>query len=415
MIFLTFLTRDVRNRKKNQKKKSKNKSLTKSKSYLNFSNGEKYLNQITPVQSPFEYRYSQNKKIKYLKNLKQCSYSQNKIESFLDRVKRSQIMREFHINSIRNKTLEDETKEMSNLPEINKKSLILLKNNNRKPLYQQRPLIEEKKLDKNFQDFYEQSLKENQPNTFTPRNNQNLGQKLNKFYEEKMKWKNYIAQKNSNRKINQEQIFEEYIDNFSFRPSLNKNSINIINKLSEKKISENKRNNIFFENKESIEKFRIKLKPLMTNIYSENIYKINKNNKNHGLKRTLSEININHVNNFNIDKNSNNNNNLKTNRNHTSKNKIKINYKINEKKYCNIEAKNKIRKETTKEYVCKSPRDNYILEKLKGINNKNFLVKELEDLYKVNIRPGTSWNYDVINNITSTKNSDRFLGEIYNN
>ena len=64
----------------------------------------------------------------------------------------------------------------------------------------------------------------------------------------------------------------------------------------------------------------------MTNIYSENIYKINKNNKNHGLKRTLSEININHVNNFNIDKNSNNNNNLKTNRNHTSKNKIKINY-----------------------------------------------------------------------------------------
>ncbi len=396
-------------------KKSKNKSPKKSNSYLHYSNGKEYLNQITPVQSPFEYRYLQKKIVKSIKNLKRCS-SQKKFETFLDRVKRSQIMKDFHINNIRNKILESETKEMSSRPEINKISIILLKNNNRKPLYQQGPLNEDKKLEKKFQKFYEQSLKDSQSNTFTPRNNQISGKNFNKFYDEEMKWKNYIAQKNSDRKLNEEQIIKEYLDTFRFKPSLNQNSINIINKLAEKNISEKKRNDIFFESgndRESIEKFKLKIKPLMTNIYSENIYKIYINKKNHGLKRTLSEININHVNNFNIDNNNNDNNNLKKNKNQTNKNKIKINYKINEKKYCKLEAKNKIKKEGIKQQEYKTPRDYYIWSKLKGINNKNILDKELEDLYKVNIRPGTSWNYDVINKVTAIKKSDQFLDNIY--
>ena len=117
-------------------KKSKNKSPKKSNSYFHYSNGKEYLNQTTPIQSAFEYRYLQKRIVKSIKNLKRYS-SQKKFETFLDRVKISQVMKDFHINNIRNKILESEIKEMSNRPEINKISIILLKNNNRKPLYQQ--------------------------------------------------------------------------------------------------------------------------------------------------------------------------------------------------------------------------------------------------------------------------------------
>ena len=62
-----------------------------------------------------------------MKNLKKCSFSQPKFESFLERVKEKQNNKEFHINNIRCKSLENEMSEINIYPEINKTSFLLLK------------------------------------------------------------------------------------------------------------------------------------------------------------------------------------------------------------------------------------------------------------------------------------------------
>ena len=353
-------------------------------------------------------------KTKPLKNLKKNSYSQTKFESFLERVKDKQKKKEIHINNIRSKSLESETSEMHNYPEISKISLSLLKKNNRKPLYQQKPLNEEKQLEKNFQDFYNKTLKDNLTNTYiimspkTNKNKDNLGEKYNKFYEDKMKWKKIVEQKNKNRKLNNEQEYEEYLDNFPFKPSLNKNSINIANKLYRNRSIANTVNNNFYENgndKETLEKFKIKIKPLINNIYNDNNYRIYLNKKNHhAFRRTVSEININKINNYNID-----NNNCKIKKNHNNRNKVKINYKINEKKYLKQNVGGTNKKGEIKNIYDIKEKDYNLWNQLEGIKSQKVSDKVKQDLYKLNVRPGTSWNYDVINKITPSRKCERLI------
>ena len=398
-------------------------------SQLNTKGGDNIIssNNLGVQTTTSQSAYIQNLKNKYLKtqkeskkkkntkpskNLKKNSHSQIKFESFLERVKDKQKKKEIHINNIRSKSIESEISEMNNHPEISKISLSLLKKNNRKPLYQQKPLNEEKQLEKNFQDFYNKTLKNNLTNTYimmSPKTNKNnLGEKYNKFYEDNMKWKNIVEQKNKNRKLNNEQEYEEYLDNFPFKPSLNKNSINLANKLYRNRSIVNTVNNNFYENgndKETLEKFKIKIKPLINNIYNDNSYRIYLNKKNHhAFRRTLSEININKINNYNIK-----NNNFKINKYKNNRNKVKINYKINEKKYLKQNGDGTNKKGEIKNIYDLKEKDYNLLNQLEGIKSQKVSDKVKQDLYKLNVRPGTSWNYDVINKITSLRKCERLI------
>ena len=308
-------------------------------------------------------------------------------------------MKELHINNIRCRSLEGETSEILTHPKINKTSLNLLKN--RKPLYQEKPLKEEKNLEKNFKDFYARTFKENQTNTYFEKyqknknKNKNMINKYNKFYEDKIKWKKNVEQKNKNRKLNIDQEYDEYIDNFSFKPSLDKNSIYIANKLNRNRSIENFSNNNFFESGndvETLEKFKTKLKPIIKSFYNYNNHQPMLNRKNGKFRRTLSEIN------FNPKININNGN--RDNKFIKKKNKPKINYKINEKKYIKIRGDDKYKIKDMNYNLNINEKDYYLLEQIEGINNKKKSNYENQDLYKLNVRPGAAWNNEVINKIT---------------
>ena len=366
----------------------------------------KYLNSLKKNQKMI--------KSKTMQNLKKCSFSQPKFESFLERVKEKQKNKEFHINNIRCKSLENEMSEMNIHPEINKRSLILLKKRNRKPLYQQKPLNEEKNLDKNFQNFYEKSLKENQTNTFNIKNHKyknnknNAEEKYNKFYEEKIKWKKNVEQKNKNRKLNIEQEYQEFIDNFPFKPYINKKSINIVNKLNKKKSIENNCCNNFYENgnsRESLDKFKTKLKPIINeyyNIKNNNPYLFKKNKT---FKRTYSEINFKQINDIDDVINNNKIKNIK------NKNifKPKINYKLNEKKYINSKNKDKNKNGELNNNLKTNEKEYYLMNQIEEINKQKIIKNERENLYKLNVRPGSAWNKEVVNKITPLRQYDQII------
>ena len=355
-------------------------------------------------------------KSKTMQNLKKCSFSQPKFESFLERVKEKQKNKEFHINNIRCKSLENEICEMNIHPEVNKRSLLLLKKRNRKPLYQQKPLNEEKNLDKNFQNFYEKSLKENQTNTYSIKNlkyknnKNNIEEKYNKFYEDKMKWKKNVEQKNKNRKLNIEQEYQEFIDNFPFKPYINKKSINIVNKLNRKKSIDNNCTNNFYENgndRETLDKFKTKLKPIINDYYN------NKNNnpkfgkKNKTFRRTLSETYFNQI--INLDDAINNNKMKNIKNKNKNKYKPKINYKINEKKYLISKNNDKNKNCELINNLKTSEKEYCLMKQIEVINKQKKIKNEGEDLYKLNVRPGGAWNKEVVNKITLLRQCDHIV------
>ena len=356
-------------------------------------------------------------KSKTMKNLKKCSFSQTKFESFLERTKERQKKKEFHLNNMKCKSLENEISEMNTHPEISKKSLKLLKNNKaRKPLYQQKPLIEENNLDKNFKNFYNKTLRENQTNTFNEKYKMhkmknNLKDIYNKFYEDKIKWKKFVEQKTKNRKLNIEQENEEFIETFPFKPHINKTSLDIVKKLNRNRSIENFGFNNFYENgneRESLDKFKAKLKPIINDYYNykNNYPKIRKKYKI--LKKNLSEINIHQIIKSDRDSNEINKNN-RINKNKLNKKKPKINYKLTEKKYLNYKNKDKLKND---ELFNLNGKDYYLLKQLERTKNTKKVKNKGEDLYKLNIRPGTAWNKDTINKITPLKECDTLIEEL---
>ena len=329
-------------------------------------------------------------------------YSQQSFDDFLERVKEKQKTKEMHINNLRCKSLQTTMLENHRQPSIGKKSIMLLKkNNSRKPLYQQTPLNKEKSMEKTFQNFYEGILKYNLTNTFSISNPKKTKIDYNKFYEEKMNWKKYVEEKNKSQRLKGIKKYEEYLNNIPFKPSLDQNSINIANNLYKNRSIEK----IDFydggNDEYTINKFKTKIKPLISSIYNNNNYKIALYKKSRPFKRIFSEININEINNYN--------NSCKFCKNKTNKSKIKINYKLNEKKY--LKSTNDIvnkrqEKMNGNEKVCHS-KNQY--ENMKEVKKSN---KCKPDIYKLNIRPGTAWNYNVINEITHLKHSEKFIEEL---
>ena len=165
------------------------------------------------------------------------SFSQKDFDIFLEKEKVQQRKKGFHINDIRSKSLEGKFNDFSNTSHFYKKSFICISSIKRRPLYQKRPLDEEKNLEKNYKEFYNRALKENQTNSlikYSPCDEINLDEKYNNFYKDKIKWKENVEKKNNIRKLKMEQKYESFIDGLSFKPKLNKNSLYMANKLKRK-------------------------------------------------------------------------------------------------------------------------------------------------------------------------------------
>ena len=354
-----------------------------------------------------------NSKPKYL-NLKRKAFSQKKFGSFLERVKEKQADREIHLNNIRSKSSGEENIPNYNQPEICKGSVLLLKHSNRKPLYQEKPLNEEANLEKCFKDFYNRSLKENQTNSLlikSPLSKNDLDEKYNNFYKDKIKWKNNVEQKNKNRKLNKEQELDHCIEEFSFKPALNKKSLNMANRLNRNRSIDNIYNNNFYENGndiETLDKFKTRLKPIMNNIYNYNNHIPYLNKRSLGLKRTISEVYL-----------AQRNNDLD--RTKKRKKKMKINYKLNEKKFSK-QKNNEINKNKNEEISNKNIIKNNINSHINQTDHNNKLFKKInmcedeeekgnkkQELYKLNVREGSAWNVEMLNKIKGEKKYNNII------
>ena len=402
---------------------------TTNKSNLNLSNSQENLVsstnniQMTTAQST----RIQNLKKKYLNssknsnskskpkflNLKRKAFSQKRFDTFLERVKEKQTIKEMHLNNIRSKSSEKENIPNYTHSGICKGSVLLLKHSNRKPLYQKKPLNEEGNLEKCFKDFYNRTLKENQTNSLlikSIKNKNDLDEKYNNFYKDKIKWKNNVEQKNKNRKLNREQELDHCFEEFSFKPALNKRSLNMANRLNRNRSIDNIYNNNFYENGndiETLDKFKTRLKPIMNNIYNYNNHMPYLNKRSLGLKRTMSEIYLNQRNNdlAKIKK---------------KNKKMKINYKLNEKKFSKQKI-NDINKDKNEGINNKDAIKNNInshiqignnyklFKKINMCENEDQKENKKQELYKLNVREGSAWNVETINKIKGGKKYNNII------
>lgn len=345
------------------------------------------------IKHQFQYHEYKDKKKPKNKKLKRNLSPKSRLEKFLNSIKEHQIKKEQKIKNIRNKSLESETSEMKKCPKISEHSQILLKTIKRKPLYQRNPLNEEEKLDeksKNF--FYSINYDDKKYKSFiinTPLNIIIIEEKYKKIYDDNINWKKNIEEKNI-KKRNKNKELEENIENYTFKPKLNRNSINIIDRLNRNKTIDYEINDGLYENeKEMIDKLKLNLKPILNHYYNNNINFISK--RSAFLIRTLSDNKIrkNEYHNYNYKK-----------KVIIKDKKMKMNYKMNENKYKRNkkeekkELKDNIKKKTD---LDKKGKDNSLLKKIRELQREKGEKKK--ELYKLNVREGAAWNLEAINNI----------------
>ena len=264
-------------------------------------------------------------------------------------------------------------------PKISQKPIEIAKKLERFPLYENPPLNEIKFVSKSFQYFYDCNKDEQNKNSTNNKkvktfSIKEIEKKFANFYEDNLKWKKNIMQANENiRKLKEAQLNED-ISKIPFKPNLNKKSLKMANLI---KISYSQN---FYEerlNKEKLDIFKLKIKPIMLNKFrnkSEFITKkkthYNKINNRLLLNKSTSynnfknKINIGVIHIDKIEKTIYKNNEKKSNFNNKKKNKILDFKKANE------EEKNE------KKRIC----------------------------YKLNVRQGGAWNQNVVNNIVFKKN-----------
>ena len=226
-------------------------------------------------------------------------------------------------------------------------------------------------------------------------NNRTLDEKFSKFYESNLRWKKDIEERNTIKRKSIDKEYEQYLGNYSFTPTLNKNSIIIIESKNKTNEYNNDINDLYYDedyyDKEKIERMKIKLKPYINSYYSMNMHYMYRKKM---LNKTASDKEMR--------KNMYHNSNYKMNKNLKNKS-YKINYKTDEKMYKkkeehkNISVNEKQKKQSKKLDLNKRGNDYYLLIKIKELNKeKNNKKKEL---YKLNIRQGTAWNLEAVNNV----------------
>ena len=400
---------------KNSRKKSyqSKSSLNKYKSFQTlaskFSNSMKEINKRIINIS--------NKLIDKSKN-KNKNLSNIKIEPIYKRLFESKKNKERSMNNLRAKFLEKENSEFSHHPKISKNSLFLIKKKYDKNALYQRSQMKEKKLEKNFSDFYTKTLKENLSCSFFEKSFNHSREKNSRFYENNINWKNGIEQKIKNEKIKKEQNQQNIINKYKFKPTMNKYSLNMMKKndieehkeLNIKKIDLYNDKDIEENNKrKSLDKYKAKLKNIINNIYNDNGFNSNMHKKKIKMKRTNSNINL-------FNKNMNINKKLYKNKNMIKKSNSKMKTK-NRKNEVKKEEENKAKEEKINKKDIngnfnKINKYTYIFEKNKKIRKKrNEKQKEndIYELYKINVNDGSAWMQQTLNNIPFDKKYKKLI------
>ena len=394
------LNKVVINNKNNNKPmfqtKNKNKNYVTSKLSFNKNNNNSISSpnsKLSQIQSFLNKNKNNSIKNKSKKNFNiKANYN-----SFLDNLKVYEEKREKKMNNLRNKSLAKTNSEIRNKPKISKISNLLMKNIKREPLYQKKPFDEEKNLDKNFEQFYSKNFNDNSNSTIlkSPKMNEKIiEEKFSKFYEDNIKWKKNLEEINNNKRNNKIKQNEDKIGNYTFRPTLDKNSIYIVDKLNRNRTIDYDLNNIYeYENqKELLMKMKTRLKPMINNIRNLSISRPYISKKSSLMKRTLSDIYITKRNNNNIL--------CKTVRNKEHKINFKENRKDKNKNYKENKEEKKEEKSLNKK-LNKKRKGNDLLAKINKLKNEK--ENKQKELYKINVRQGTAWNQEVINNIIPRK------------
>lgn len=372
---------------------SSNKNFASSK--LSFNKKSNCISSPNQKLSRIQTFLNKNKNNHIKKKSKKNQYEKANFNSFLDNLKYYQDKREKNMNNLRNKSLEKENSQIRNKPKISKNSDLLMKHIKREPLYQKRPFNEKKNLDKKFENFYSKNYDSNSSSAIlkSPKmNDKKIEEKFSKFYEDNIKWKKNLEEINNHIRNNNIKKYEDKIGVYTFRPTLDKNSIYIVDKLNRNRTIEYDINNIYeYENqKELLDKLKTRLKPMLNNIRNLSIGRPYINKKSSLMKRTLSDIYI--------SKRNNNYNNLSK----TTRNKeCRINFKEKEKKDKSKNYKEKNEEKSINKKSNKKKKESDLLDKINKLKNEK--ENKQKELYKINVRQGTAWNQEVINNIIPRK------------
>jgi hypothetical protein len=396
-----------------------------------------------------------NKKDKNLKNSGKIIYRNE--DRFWNKIKHYIALKNEHLSQLtyRYKITNSNCGDNRTSKKLNKSSVLL--SNRRKPLYPYHTNNEDS-LSKNFEKFYKFYQKEQNINkqklykkTKNIINKLNSSTNFNKqkfqdFYDKKMNWiKKRDNKINSERNIKEEKN-RQFMNSFSFKPHIDKKSIQLINKRNtffdfmEKKPNTERNYEIMMANKKEIyQKYLATVKPFMAYQFENNSPFFKKKSHSFTKKKPKVDIGMIHVNKGKIiviikdtkknDTNGTNNTNISNNNTNKKINKNNISYN-DKKNIFNIFkpdkkhlANNKItnlKKYINKENIYKGK----IANGSNNIKNKiwweeikqNKVNKEKQnldynDLYKVNIRDNCSWNKICINEIFSKPRDKEIIND----
>ena len=329
-------------------------------------------------------------------------FSKLELDPFIKRLNQYKTDKRKKLNNLRKKFTEKENSENKKIPKILKYSLFLIEKKYKKNSLYQTNQMKEKNLEKNCKDFYIRTLKESRSHSFFGKTINFAIEHFNRFYEEKIIWKKGVEEKVKEIKINQEQKEEKEISKLTFKPKINKKSINIINQknknsyensLTDKRdtksnINLNKNDKI---RRENMDKYKTRLKNIINTFYDNNEnYRLNK--KNNLMKRSNTQINMsmrfNLFKKFNKDKK----------------------HKILEKKNIDtIDKKQKI--EENKKVISNEfnsiNKYTYIYKKKQKMKKKHKRKKmkdiDIYSFYKINVNSGCAWMHQSFNQINYDK------------
>ena len=317
----------------------------------------------------------------------------NSFNNFWKSVNQHEEERKTRINNLKAQITKIQNAQMLSKPKISKRSITLASSKRRNPLYLKKPLNEEIYLESDFLKFYKKNLDFTYNGKMSSDDEKKIQEKFNKFYEDNITWKN---QRNDRiMSVRNEKFENSKKNNYSFKPAINKNSIRLVKKLE-------KINSIYSDDsnlinpeyeQELLDQLKIKLKPVLNecfDFYNKRIPYVNKrsrilvrnSSKNFKTKNLSKSKTYTNLSNTNI----------------TKRDKIFKNIPKEEKKNDNLDVIN----EQIKNGVVKRSYENYLLYRFREIENLN--NKNKKELYKLNIRQGTSWNPEVVNYIIPKRN-----------
>ena len=320
--------------------------------------------------------------------------SKHSFNNFWKSVKEHEKERKAKINNLKAQAIMKENSQMKSRPYICKKSLSLANLKQREPLYLERPLNEETYLEKDFLKFYKNNMDLNSTNKDKSliENEEKVKEKYNKIYKDNIEWK---KNKNEKLKCAKNKNSENNKKNYSFKPQIDKNSIHLVKKLEKINSADffpiNGLNKVEYE-KELLDQLKVKLKPVLSECFDIQHRRVpHVNKKSYLLINNSKKKSYNKTKNLNINKT-------------YQKPPISNIKKTNEKTGKVKEKKNNIiqlNKEPEKKLFNNITYEKYLIDKFKEIEKLD--KKRKKELYKINVRQGTSWNSEYVNNVIQKK------------